>query len=84
MSVISVRYYRGPVPRPRPRAGDRRVTKKHGLQIRLPVFAKDHCGRVIGLVVNRGHSVFEWCTPSEVVARGYDQFLSEEEIRELT
>lgn len=41
--------------RTKPKAGDRRVTKKHGPQIRVPV--RDSHGHYI---VSSGRQVFEW------------------------
>jgi hypothetical protein len=49
--------------RRKPRAGDRRVTKKHGLQIRIHVRARDFSGQPIGLMMRSGRPVFEWCEP---------------------
>lgn len=62
--VTSVRFMAAA--KPKPREGDRRVTKKHGLQIRIHVRAHDHAGRVIGMLVRSGRPVFEWCAPREL------------------
>lgn len=59
--VKSVRYM--PPSRPKARAGDRRVTKKHGLQIRVQCRAYDLSGAPIGLLVHGGRPVFEWREP---------------------
>lgn len=47
--------------RPKPKAGDRRVTKKHGLQIRVMV--RDEYGRCI---VSRGRQLYEWREPQHL------------------
>lgn len=52
--------------RPRPRAGDRRTTKKHGLQIRVLKYARDTRGRIIGLDCTGGRQRWEWRTPAEL------------------
>lgn len=58
--IDSVRFYTATKVRPKPRAGDRRTTKLHGLQIRVYVRARDIFGNPIGLVVSRGRPVFQW------------------------
>lgn len=65
MCVISIRFSSGPV-RKKPRAGDRRTTKKHGLQIRQPTLAKDHLGRVIGFDCTGGRQNYEWVSPRDL------------------
>jgi hypothetical protein len=40
--------------RNRPKTGDRRTTKKHGEQVRLPTVARDHMGRFIGYLCYGG------------------------------
>jgi hypothetical protein len=62
--VDSVRYF-GPT-KPKPREGDRRVTKAHGLQIRIHVRAKDNQERPLGRLVRSGRPVFEWCEPQHL------------------
>lgn len=47
-------------PRPKPRAGDIRTTKKNGTQIRVQMVAKDSQGRPIGRMISGGRPVFEW------------------------
>jgi hypothetical protein len=51
-------------PRKRPKPGDRRVTKAHGLQIR--VLVRDSHGRY---VVSSGRPVFEWRRPADLAPR---------------
>lgn len=75
--VTRVRYFSTPTRRA-PQAGDRRVTKKHGLQIRIHVRAKDWQGRPFGFLVRGGRPVYEWCEPQHLPA--WDRhFLSPEE-----
>lgn len=57
--MIRITYTSGPA-RPRPRVGDRRTTKKHGMQIRVLKMARDHRGRVIGLDCTGGRQRYEW------------------------
>lgn len=63
--VTSIHFSRTPV-RKKPKPGDRRTTKLHGLQIRVQVMAKDACGRPIGRVVNYGRPSFEWRKPEHL------------------
>lgn len=51
----------------RPRAGDRRVTKKHGLQIRVQDMATGFGnGRPIGRMVSNGRPMFSWVKPEHL------------------
>lgn len=59
--VDSVRYYSAS--KPKPREGDRRTTKAHGLQIRIHVRARDFKGQPFGFLMRGGRPVFEWCEP---------------------
>ena len=52
--------------RPRPRAGDTRRTKRHGLQIRVQCMARDFAGQPIGRIVRDGRPVFDWRKPVEL------------------
>lgn len=53
--------------KPRQQAGDRRVTKKHGLQIRVQDMATDFgAGKAIGRVVRAGRPVFSWVRPQDL------------------
>lgn len=75
--VDCVRYYTSPQ-RPTPNAGDRRTTKKHGLQIRVHARARDWNGRPFGFLVRSGRAVYEWRSPQDL--EPWDRhFLSEEE-----
>lgn len=65
--VVRVRYYTSTARRT-PQAGDRRVTKKHGLQIRVQVRAKDWKGQPFGFLVRSGRPVFEWCAPQDLAS----------------
>jgi hypothetical protein len=76
MSVINIKpridsitytYRRGPV-RKKPQLGDRRVTKKHGPQVRIP----EQCmsGPYRGaFVVSNGRQMYEWVSPEEAYRR---------------
>lgn len=55
MPVTRITIYSGPAPRPKPKVGDRRTTKKHGVQIRI--FERCRYGH---LVDSRGRSRYEW------------------------
>lgn len=59
--VTNVRYWTSK-PRKKPKAGDRRVTKKHGLQIRVHQ-RSNGC-----LVMGGGHRyyLYEWCKPEDL------------------
>jgi hypothetical protein len=46
--------------RPKPRDGDRRTTKKHGVQLRTLTRALDQRGQPIGFLVSNGRPVFSW------------------------
>jgi hypothetical protein len=61
-------------PRKRPKAGDVRKTKAHGLQIRIPVVVR-HGPYAGALVVNRGKQVYEWVSVAEACALGYKHLL---------
>lgn len=62
--VTSVRYMAAS--RPKQRAGDRRETKKYGLQIRVQIRATDWSGAPTALVVRNGRPVFEWREPQHL------------------
>lgn len=52
--------------RPGPKAGDRRTTKKHGLQIRVQCMARGWDGQPLGRIVRAGRSVLDWRKPIEL------------------
>ena len=52
--------------KPKPKAGERRRTNKHGLQIRVQAMATNWNGEPIGRVVRAGRPVFDWCKPSDL------------------
>ena len=58
--MICARFYSGPAPRPRPKTGDRRTTKKHGDQIRVPVLVHNQRGEAIGYNCTGGRQNYEW------------------------
>lgn len=64
MPVTSIRFYSGPAPRPKPKLGDRRTTKKHGEQVR--VFERVGFGPHSGAFVMRsGRQGYVWVSPDE-------------------
>lgn len=52
--------------RPKPKAGDRRVTKAHGLQIRVHDMAVGPRGSPIGRTFRQGRPCFTWMSPSDL------------------
>lgn len=52
--------------RPKPKAGDRRTTKRHGLQIRVHDMATDGRGSAIGRLYNNGRPMFSWVAPADL------------------
>lgn len=76
--IVSVRYY-ATTSKPRPKAGDRRTTKKHGMQIRVQCMARDWMnGKPIGRMVSNGRPVFDWRKPLELDPWDY-HLLTEDE-----
>lgn len=63
--VTSVRVAYG-APRKQPKAGDRRTTKTHGVQIRVQRMARDWQGKPIGRIVSGGRPCYDWRTPREL------------------
>ena len=63
--VTSMRVTYGE-PRTKPKAGDRRTTKKHGVQIRVQRMARDWQGKPIGRIVSGGRPCYDWRTPREL------------------
>jgi hypothetical protein len=58
--------------RPKPATGDRQVTKKHGLRIRVPEI---HNGMH---VVSNGRPCYVWAKPADL-PRSYRRYLTPEE-----
>jgi len=75
--ITSIRYFTAPR-RKAPATGDLRETKKHGKQIRLPMMARDHRGRVLGYLCNGGRQNYEWASYAEARARGYESYVPKE------
>ncbi len=71
MPTIRMTFYSGPPPRQKPRAGDRRTTKKHGEQVRVPRIATDHRGRAIGYDWTGGRQNYDWVSPDDPRAKLY-------------
>jgi hypothetical protein len=76
MPVTSIRMSSAPA-RPKPKTGDRRTTKKHGLQIRIPMICDFGPGRGAH-VYSGGRPCFEWAKPHELPAR-FRHYLTAEE-----
>lgn len=62
--------------RKRPKEGDRRVTKKHGLQIRI------QCRTSSGLQVQNGRPVFDWRTLDQLEPRDFTYLTAAERTAE--
>lgn len=75
--VTSIRFFTGKQ-RTKPKTGDRRETKKHGLQIRIPVMVHDLRGRPIGYNCTGGRLNYEWRKPSDLPP-AYRYLLTSEE-----
>jgi hypothetical protein len=63
--VKSIRVTYGE-PRKKPKAGDRRTTKAHGVQIRVQSMARDWQGRPIGRIVSNGRPCYDWRAPCDL------------------
>lgn len=75
-NVKSIRFFKQS--KRKPKAGDRRITKKHGLQIRIHDRARDHDGKPWASLMSNGRPVFSWCKPEHLAS--WDQhYLSFEE-----
>ena len=72
MSAIKITIMSTPS-KPKPRAGDRRVTKKHGLRIRVQSMARHADGTPIGRIVSGSRPVFSWVKPQHLAT--WDRYL---------
>lgn len=73
MPITSIRFYSGSA-RKTPKVGDKRVTKKYGLQFRIPEY---HNGM---RVVSSGRPCYVWCKPEDLpplYRHLYVQYLAE-------
>jgi len=77
MGVTSIRFSTSPV-RSKPREGDRRTTKKHGLQIRIMSMVHDRLGRPVGYNCTGGRQNYEWVAVKDLPARLHHLLLPEE------
>lgn len=61
---LTIRYSSAPA-RAKPKVGDRRLTKKHGLQIRVPMVCTTgpHAG---ARIYSNGRPRYEWAKPHEL------------------
>lgn len=73
--IDSIRFYYGKT-RSAPKTGDRRVTKKHGMQIRIPV---KHNGAFV--TNSRGKFTFRWKTIQQVYGTYWHYLLTQDEIK---
>jgi hypothetical protein len=71
MPVTRMTLYFGPPPRKKPRAGDRRITKKHGEQVRVLRIAHDFRGQPIGYDHTGGHPNYDWVSLDDPRAKPY-------------
>lgn len=63
--IVTVRcFYSAGRPKPKPKMGDRRTTKKHGEQVRVPVVVR-HGPYRGAWVVRSGRQCYEWVSPEE-------------------
>ena len=67
MAVTRIHFITGR-PRPVQRTGDRRTTKKHGLQIRIPAYVHDSLGRRVGYDCTGGRQRYEWVSVDKLPA----------------
>lgn len=65
----------------KPKAGDRRETKTHGLQIRVQGMARKPNGEPIGRLVSNGKPVLYWRRPGELDPWDYHHLSAEERIK---
>ena len=70
--ITSIRYSSGPA-RKQPKVGDRRTTKKHGLQIRVFEMHGGMC------VVSGGRHRYDWKSPADLVGTMFNHLLTPEE-----
>lgn len=61
--------------RKKPATGDTRTTKKHGLQIRVPVMVHNQRGEPIGYNCTGGRQNYEWRKPSELTGTRFEYLL---------
>lgn len=78
MTRIHIQYSSSPA-RKKPRAGDRRTTKKHGLQIRVQTIIKPSPGLPGGWLYSNGRPVYEWAKPEDLLGGFWDYLLTPEE-----
>lgn len=65
--------------RRRPRTGDTRTTKKHGLQIHIPDRVQSGPFRGTFIVGAGGRQRFLWVSPAEARTRGYGIYVPQDE-----
>lgn len=58
--MITSMTFRTSQSRPKPKTGDVRTTKKHGRQVRVPLYVTDMRGNIIGRNCTGGRPRFEW------------------------
>lgn len=61
--------------RKKPATGDQRVSKKHGLQIRIPSMVHGPRGEPIGFDCSGGRQRYEWRKPDELVGTRWEYLL---------
>ncbi|MBR8344671.1 hypothetical protein KDX40_13080 [Burkholderia ambifaria] len=78
--MIHVRYGTA---RNKPRVGDRRVTKKHGEQIRVFSMVRDIRGNVIGYDCTGGRQRYEWVPVADAAKHAAAHHWTDEERRKF-
>lgn len=79
MKVTTIHFTSGPPPRPKPKAGDRRTTKRHGPQVRVMKVARNTRGEPIGYDCTGGRQRYEWVSLAEAAKGGNGYLLTKEE-----
>lgn len=69
--------------RPKPKTGDTRTTKAHGLQIRVPLHVHNIRGEPIGYDCTGGKQRYEWRKPETLKGTRYEYLLRRPDIAKL-
>lgn len=68
---MKIRIYSGEQ-RKKPATGDIRITKKHGMQIRVPSMIHNHRGEPIGYDCTGGRQNYEWRKPAQLMGTRWE------------
>jgi len=66
--------------RKKPKTGDMRTTKKHGLQVRIPKMVKLF-GGALAYDCTGGRQNYEWISPSQLVGTRWEYLLKQLEAK---